>query len=77
LAILGVMNFDGAGNAAMSITNIGVFQDGSSPPVMGGTITGTYSFNPDGRDRIPLIDSICNPDLTIAIVFTDGGSGLP
>jgi hypothetical protein len=43
---------------------------------MGGTFTGTYSFNPDGRDRIPLIDSICNPDLTIAIVFTDGGSGL-
>jgi hypothetical protein len=30
LAILGVMNFDGAGNAAMSITNIGVSQEGSS-----------------------------------------------
>jgi hypothetical protein len=73
---LGVVSFDGAGNAGISITNIGVAQEGSHPPVMGGTLTGTYSLNPDGSGTVTLPDPSGNPSLTFAIVATDGGSGL-
>jgi hypothetical protein len=73
---LGVVSFDGAGNAAISITNIGVSQEGSSPPVTGGTLNGTYSFNPDGSGTVTMPDPSGNPGLTFAIVATDGGSGL-
>ena len=43
---------------------------------MGGTLTGTYSLNPDGSGTITLIDPSGNPNQTFAIVSTDGGSGL-
>jgi hypothetical protein len=75
-AFLGVMSFDGAGNAVMSITNVGAPQEGSPPPVGGGTLTGTYSLNPDGSGTVTLIDPSGNPNQTFAIVSTDGGSGL-
>jgi hypothetical protein len=73
---LGVVSFDGAGNVAMSITNVGAPQEGSPPPVGGATLTGTYSLNPDGSGTITLPDASGNPALTFAIVSTDGGSGL-
>lgn len=73
---VGVVSFDGAGNAAMSITNVGAPKEGSPPPVMGGTLKGTYSLNPDGSGTITLIDPSGNPNQTFAMVFTDGGSGL-
>jgi hypothetical protein len=73
---LGVMSFDGAGNAAISITNVGAPQKGSPPPVGGGTLKGTYSLNPDGSGTVTLIDPSGNPGQTFAIVSTDGGSGL-
>ncbi len=73
---LGVVSFDGAGNAAVSITNVGVAKTAPSPPVTGGTLTGTYSFNPDGSGTITLVDPSGNPNQTFAIVATDGGSGL-
>jgi hypothetical protein len=73
---LGVVSFDGAGNVGISITNIGVAQEGSPPPVTGGTLTGTYSLNPDGSGTVTLPDASGNPALTFAIVAIDGGSGL-
>jgi hypothetical protein len=73
---LGVVSFDGAGNAVMSITNVGAPQEGSPPPVGGATLTGTYSLNPDGSGTVTLTDPSGNPNQTFAIVSTDGGSGL-
>ena len=73
---LGVVSFDGAGNAVMSITNVGAPQEGSPPPVGGGTLQGTYSLNPDGSGTVTLTDPSGNPNQTFAIVSTDGGSGL-
>jgi hypothetical protein len=75
-AFLGAVSFDGAGNAAMSITNVGAPQEGSPPPVGSGTLQGTYSLNPDGSGTVTLTDPSGNPDQTFAIVSTDGGSGL-
>ena len=75
-AFLGVMSLDGAGNAVMSITNVGAPQEGSPPPVGGGTLKGTYSLNPDGSGAVTLIDPSGNPNQTFAMVSTDGGSGL-
>jgi len=43
---------------------------------MGGTLTGTYSLNPDGSGTITLIDPSGNPNQTFAIVSTHGASGL-
>jgi hypothetical protein len=75
-AYLGAISFDGAGNAAISITNVGAPQEGSPPQVGGGTLKGTYSLNPDGSGTVTLIDPSGNPNLTFAIAATDGGSGL-
>ena len=42
-----------------------------------GTMSGTYSINPDGTGTIALkASSAQSPDLTLAFVVTDGGSGL-
>ena len=73
---VGVVSFDGAGNAAMSITNIGAPAAGNPPPVTGGTLNGTYTFDPDGIGTINLVDPSGNPNQTYLIVATDGGSGL-
>ena len=74
-AILGVMNFDGAGNVTGSYN----FQLGASAGQAGqsatGTFTGTYSSNPDGTGTATLtLDA--GITFTFAIVITDGGQGL-
>ena len=74
-AIMGVLNFDGAGNAAGTYT----FQNGATDPkgarTLTGTLTGTYTNNPDGTGSFTL-----NPDgggsLGLAFVLTDGGQGM-
>jgi hypothetical protein len=69
---LGVMSFDAAGNVAMSFTSVAVGKDDTSgqAPVSTGTLTGTYSINPDGSGTITF------PAAAYAFVITDGGSGL-
>ncbi len=71
-AILGVMNFDGAGNVTGSLT----FQRGSTSTKAAqttpATLTGTYSSNPDGTGSITatLAGALT---FTFAIVIADGG----
>jgi hypothetical protein len=76
---LGVMRFDGAGNVAMSSTSVGAGKDDTSgqAPVSSGTLTGTYSINPDGSGTInfPAAPGQ-SANSTYAFVITDGGSGL-
>jgi hypothetical protein len=74
---IGVANFDGAGNVAVSFTSAGVGSDPSQPPVSRGTLTGTYSTNPDGSGTINFpAQSGRSGSSAFAFVITDGGSGL-
>ena len=68
------MNFDGAGNMTGSFTDV----DGGSGQPQGGTITGTYSMNPDGTSAINLAVSQGGQSIgiTLNVAITDGGSGL-
>jgi hypothetical protein len=75
LAILGVMNFDGAGNVTGSYTfEVGSSATQTSQPITG-TLTGTYSSNPDGTGSVTTT-SDTGTTFTFAIVITDGGQGL-
>jgi hypothetical protein len=71
---IGVVSFDGAGNASATFTNISLGNGGDQPSVVSGTATGTYSLNSDGSGAITL--SVSGSTLTFAIVVVDGGSGL-
>jgi hypothetical protein len=72
-----MMSFDGAGNAAVSFTSVGVGNDPNQPPVSSGTLTGTHSINPDGSDTINLAAAAGQSgNSTYAFVIIDGGSGL-
>jgi hypothetical protein len=75
-ASIGVANFDGAGNVAVSYTSVGVGQDPNQPPVSSGTLTGTYSLNPDGSGTMDLVTASSQPAGSFAIVVTDRGSGV-
>jgi hypothetical protein len=80
-ANMGVISFDGAGNAAVSFTNVGVANSpGGMPvnqaPVSKGTGTGTYSVNPDGSGTINFAPPPGQSAGTaFAFVIVDGGSG--
>ncbi len=76
-AFLGVIGFDGSGNATASST---ITSDGGSsgePSVAKGSLTGTYSSNPDGTGTItyPVQPGLAAA-LSEAFVITDGGSGI-
>jgi hypothetical protein len=74
---IGVANFDGAGNVAVSFTSVGVGIDPSQPPISRGTLTGIYSTNPDGSGTINFpAQSGQSGNSAFAFVITDGGSGL-
>ena len=74
---IGVVSFDGAGNAAVSFTSVGVGNNPSQPPVSSGRLTGTYSINPDGSGTINLPAAVGQAgNSTYAFVIIDGGSGL-
>jgi hypothetical protein len=68
--LFGIINLDGAGNVNGSYTLVN-----GRPTAFPGTLSGTYSVNPDGTGSTTL-----NLDLgltgTVAIVVTDGGSGI-
>jgi hypothetical protein len=66
----GVLNLDGAGSANGSYT-----LDTGRPDAFPGTISGTYSVNPDGTGSMTLAFDIGLTG-TVAIIVTDGGSGI-
>ena len=73
--VIGVVNFDGSGNAAVSFTAVAAGHDPSQAPVLSGTLAGTYSTNPDGSGMLTLSDASGQPAGTYAFVMTDAGSG--
>jgi hypothetical protein len=75
LAILGVINFDGAGNVTGSYTTEqGSSATHSSQPVTG-TFTGTYSSNADGTGSLTTTADN-GTTFTFAMVITDRGQGI-
>jgi hypothetical protein len=76
---VGVLKFDGAGNATISYTQVGTSNDFSlkAAPSASATMSGTYTMNPDGTGSIAL-KSTSDPSAVqgLAFVATDGGSGL-
>jgi hypothetical protein len=68
--LLGVLNFDGAGNVTATYTKVDV-----DFTVKTGTATGTYSPNPDGSNTVNLTFDDGSV-WTLAAAVTDGGSGL-
>ena len=72
LGVFGVVNLDGTNNITGSYTILG--PDVGPAPVRG-TFTGTYSINPDSTGTLTASLDI-GVTATIAIVVTDGGSGL-
>jgi hypothetical protein len=72
---LGVLSFDGAGNASMSVTFVGLAGANGQPNIFTGTSTGTYSSNPDGSGALTF--TMANGNMqTYVFVVTDGGSGI-
>jgi len=76
-AILGVINFDGAGNVTGTITTEsgGMGEAGVGARTLTGNITGTYSVNPDGTGSLTAATGRGGP-ITFAMVIADGGQGL-
>ena len=72
LGVFGVVNLDGTKNITGSYTLVGA---DIGPTPLSGSFTGTYSINPDSTGTLT-----ANLDIgigsTIAIVVTDGGTGL-
>jgi len=74
-AVLGVMNFDGAGSVTGSYTaENGDSATQTSQPITG-TLTGTYSSNPDGSGSVAITVDV-GISFTFAMAITDGGQGL-
>jgi hypothetical protein len=75
---LGVLAFDGAGNATVSLTFVGVgtgpSHDPHNAPLFTGTAAGTYTLNPDGSGTILLPAAFGGGDQMYAFVMVDGGS---
>lgn len=68
-ALLGVLNFDGAGNVSGSYTIVG------KNPAATGMWTGTSSGNPDGTTTLNLSLDV-GATVSAAMAVTDGGTGL-
>lgn len=67
---IGVLNFDGAGNVAVTYNSV---DNGS---LTSGTATGTYSGNSNGIGTLNLTANDGSGTLTIATVITDSGAGI-
>jgi len=74
-AILGLMNFDGAGNVSGTY-NVEFGSGGAGQPAsIAGSFTGTYSSNPDGTGAVSIaLDD--GDNLTLVMVIDDRGRGL-
>jgi hypothetical protein len=70
-ALLGVLNFDGAGNVTGTYTLVTT----KNPTAATGTWTGTYSGNPDGSNTVNLTFDV-GGTITAAVMVTDGGNAL-
>jgi len=70
LGVFGVVNLDGAGNAAGSLTVLG---HDAGPTPFSTTFTGTYSVKPDGTGQM-ILNLDIGVTVTLATVVTDGGS---
>jgi hypothetical protein len=72
--VIGVMNFDGAGNMAGTYTGL---NGGGGGGAQSGIVTGTYSSNSNGIGSLNLaVDGGSNGNVTFSVVITDGGAGL-
>src|SRR5215831_9935918 len=76
IAIIGVLNFDGAGKVTGSFTQV-FAQQSSGQITAPGTVTGTYSSDPDGTGTMnlaatigPVTGQVLNFDGTFAMVIT-------
>src|SRR3989442_288113 len=73
--VVGLMNFDGAGNFTGSFTSTE-----SSGAINTGTVAGTYTTKGDGTGSMTLAitaaDGSSRGSVTLAMAITDGGSGL-
>lgn len=68
--LFGIMNLDGAGNVNASYT----FTNGR-PTAFSGTLSGTYSVNPNGTGSMTVAIDL-GATATFAIEVIDGGSGI-
>jgi hypothetical protein len=76
---VGVLKFDGAGNATITYTQVGTSNDLAlkAAPSANATMSGTYTINPDATGTIALKStSDASVVLGLAFAVTDGGSGL-
>jgi hypothetical protein len=74
---IGAIGFDGAGNASMTLTYVGVSKDDPhQPPIFNGNANGTYVLNPDGSGTVTLPPTDQSNLQTYSFVAVDGGSGL-
>jgi hypothetical protein len=72
-SVVGVMNFDGAGNLTGTYTSL----NNGQTAVQSGTLAGTYSSNSSGIGSLNLgIDGGSSGNVTFSVVITDGGAGL-
>jgi len=67
----GIFNLDGAGN----VTGSYAIARATDPIFLSGTLTGTYSINPNGAGSLTLSLDL-GITATLAVVVTDGGSGI-
>src|SRR5579871_3438197 len=74
-ALLGVINFDGAGNASGTYTLQNGANSNRLQSTASGSFTGTYSGNPDGTGTMTL-EFDAGFGLTFTTVTTEGGHGL-
>jgi hypothetical protein len=74
-AILGLMNFDSAGNVTGTLNFARGAHKGRAPETTIATLTGTYSGNPDGTGSLT-VTLASTLTFTFATVLTDGGKGL-
>ncbi len=70
-ALIGLMNFDGAGNVTGTYTS----EPENMPQTRTGTLTGTYTTNPDGSGSMTISDDT-GTNFTFATVMVDGGQGM-
>jgi hypothetical protein len=73
-ALVGVMNFDGAGNVAGTATVKPRSTGNQQAQAIPSTFTGTYSSNPAGAGSVTLAFDV-GFGVTLAVVPTDGGQG--